>query len=489
MRIDDLTLADAARGLREKSFSAVELTSASLARIDETQSLNAFITIDRDGALRSAQAADQLLKAGDAPLLTGIPVAVKDVLLVRDLPATAASNILRHYTAAFDATAVARLRESGAVIVGKTNCDEFAMGASGENSAYGPTRNPWDRARVPGGSSSGSAAAVASGAVLGALGTDTGGSIRQPASFCGIVGFKPTYGRVSRYGLIALASSLDTVGTFARTLEDTIVLFSAIAGHDPRDATSSPTPVPSLDMIPAMHDLTGLRVGVPREYFSDGIDPAVERCVRDALKTMESLGATLVEVSIPSQDVSLPVYYVLMTAEASANLARYDGLRFAAGPEPKDRDDLLASYVTTRTSGFGAEPKRRLMLGTYILSHGYYDAYYRKAQHARTLIQRDFARAFEGVDVLAAPVAPTVAFKLGERAADPLTMYLSDILVTSASIAGIPAISVPCGFAHDLPVGLQFMAPQLGEAALFRAASVYQSATDAHRRRPAVVAK
>ncbi len=473
--------------LRKGDLSSAELVETCLRRIEERDEiLHAFLWVDADGARRAARAADARLeearRAGETetlPPLLGIPLAVKDVLAVEGMPATAGSRILEGFVPPYTATAVARLQRAGAIVLGKTNTDEFAMGSSTENSAYGVTRNPWNPAHVPGGSSGGSAAAVAGGLVPAALGTDTGGSVRQPASYCGITGLKPTYGRVSRYGLIAYGSSLDTVGVLTRSAEDAALLLSLMAGRDRRDATSAALPAP--DFIP-QDDLRGLRIGLPREYFIEGIQAEVREAIEAALDVFVSLGAEVLPVSLPHTEYALPVYYLIAPAEASANLARFDGVRYGAR-EPADT--MWEVFTRTRGARFGAEVKRRIMLGTYALSAGYYDAYYGQAQKVRTLIRRDFEAAFEKVDLLASPVAPTTAFRIGEHTADPLAMYLEDIFTITANLAGVPGLSVPVGFdGQGLPVGMQLMGPPFGEASLLRAAHTYQGATDWHRRLP-----
>ncbi|HEY9074254.1 MAG TPA: Asp-tRNA(Asn)/Glu-tRNA(Gln) amidotransferase subunit GatA, partial [Desulfobaccales bacterium] len=397
------------------------------------------------------------------------------------LRTTCASRILERFVPPFDATVVARLRREGAIFLGKTNMDEFAMGSSTENSAFGPTRNPWNRDYIPGGSSGGSAAAVAADLCLAALGSDTGGSIRQPASHCGVVGLKPTYGRVSRYGLVAYASSLDQIGPLTKEVRDAAIILQAIAGHDPRDSTSVPQPVP--DYVAALDgQCQGLKIGVPREYFGHGLDPEVEAAIRAALKTLKGLGADLIEVSLPHTEYAVATYYVVAVAEASSNLARYDGVKYGFRAEGKN---LTETYLNTRTQGFGAEVRRRIMLGTYTLSAGYYDAYYKKGSQVRALIRGDFETAFQTCDLIACPVSPTPAFRLGEKLADPLTMYLSDIFTISANLAGIPGISVPCGFSSQgLPIGLQLLGPPFGEAEILQAAYAFEQATDFHRRQP-----
>lgn len=485
MSLTDLTLQGALEQLNTGAVSSRELTQACLDRIDVVDpKLNAFLTVTAEQALAQADAADQRRRAGgdgQAQLL-GVPLAIKDVLCLKDVRTTAGSRILENFVAPYTATAVQRLLDSGAVILGKLNCDEFAMGSSTENSAYGPTRNPWDLERVPGGSSGGSAAAVAAGLAFGTLGSDTGGSVRQPASFCGVVGLKTSYGRVSRYGLIAYGSSLDSIGPFARTVADAALLFGLIAGHDPRDATSMPTPVPTLSEW--TQDLRGVRVGVPREYFIDGMQPAVETAVRAAIDHLRALGATPVEISLPHTEYALPVYYLIAPAEASANLARFDGVRY--GPRA-EADALWDVFELTRGERFGAEVKRRIMLGTYALSAGYYDAFYGQAQKVRTLIKRDFDQAFEQVDVIACPVAPTTAFKIGARVDDPLAMYLEDVFTLPASLAGITGLSVPCGRdAGGLPIGLQLLGPAFGEERVLRVGHAYEQTTEWHRETPAL---
>ncbi len=475
-----LTIAEARDLLRKRELSARELTRACLDQIKLVDpKLNAFITVCAAEAHEQAEAADARLAAGDAPSLCGIPLAIKDIYATRGVRTTCASKILENFVPPYDATVIARLRANGAVFVGKANMDEFAMGSSTENSAFGPTRNPHKVKRVAGGSSGGSAAAVAADQCLGSLGTDTGGSIREPASFCGVVGIKPTYSRVSRYGVIAYASSLDQVGPFAKTVRDAAIILRDLAGADPRDSTCSARAVPDYEAA-LTGDVKGLRVGVPREYFVAGIAPEVEDAVRAALKAYESMGARLVEISLPHTSYAIAAYYIVATAEASANLARYDGIRYGLRV---DGDNNIELYNRTRARGFGAEVKRRIMLGTFVLSAGYYDAYYLKGQKVRTLIRRDFERAFESCDVIATPVAPTTAFALGEKTSDPLQMYLSDIFTISVNLAGLPGISVPCGFdAHGLPIGLQLIGPPFGEEAILRAGDAFERTGAAPRR-------
>lgn len=464
------------QGLISGDFSSTELTQAHLDQITRTNSqLNSFLKVTEESALELAKNADQLLKkSGDmSPPLTGIPIAVKDMLLTKDVTTTCASRILENFIPPYDATAVKLVKDAGAVILGKTNLDEFAMGSSNENSAFGPVRNPWDLDRVPGGSSGGSAASLASGQAPLALGTDTGGSIRQPASFTGTCGLKPTYGRVSRYGAVAFASSLDQIGPMARCIQDLALLLSAIAGYDPKDSTSLNVEVPdylkSLDSAQILAK-SGLRIGIPREYFEVGIAPDIEKPIRSAIAKLESLGATLVDISLPTSRHALAVYYILAPAEASSNLARYDGVRY--GHRATNPQNLSDMYERTRQEGFGDEVKRRILIGNYVLSTGYYDAYYRKAQQVRTLIIEDFSKAFSSdCDIIVAPAAPTTAFKLGEKTVCPMEMYLADIFTIPVNLAGLPALSLPCGRDRNgLPVGLQMIAPPLKETTLLQAA-------------------
>jgi aspartyl-tRNA(Asn)/glutamyl-tRNA(Gln) amidotransferase subunit A len=476
------TLTELAAGLRQRAFSSVELTGELLGRIEASQgALNAFITVTRESALEAARAADRALDNGAGGPLTGVPIAHKDIFCTAGVRTTCGSRMLDNFVSPYDATVVRRLRNAGAIMLGKTNMDEFAMGSSNETSHYGPVHNPWDRQLVPGGSSGGSAAAVAARLVPGATATDTGGSIRQPASLCGITGIKPTYGRVSRYGMIAFASSLDQGGVLTTTAADAALMLREMAGFDADDSTSVDTPVP--DYVAALEEpLAGLKIGLLKEFFDKGLDPAYERCVREALKVYESLGARLSEVSLPHLPLSVPVYYVVAPAECSSNLARYDGVRFGHRCEnPRDLNDM---YRRTRGEGFGAEVKRRIMTGTYVLSAGYYDAYYLKAQRVRTLINEDFIRAFRQVDVLMGPTTPTPAFAIGAKTADPITMYLNDIYTIGANLAGLPGISVPCGFVQQLPVGLQIVGPHFSEARVLNAAHALQRATDWHTRVP-----
>lgn len=483
MSFEDLTIQQARQKLLDGEVTSVDLVRSCLERIRQTDDrINAFITVCEEQALQDAEEADRLLAAGDAPPLTGIPFAVKDIFNITDVRTTCGSAILDNYISPYDATAVAKLRAQGGLIIGKLNMDEFAMGSSNENSASGPVCNPWDTERVPGGSSGGSAAAVAARQVVAALGTDTGGSIRQPASHCGVVGLKPTYGRVSRYGVIAYASSLDQVGTLARTVEDCALLLGGVAGYDPADSTSVDVPVPDY-LANLKAGVQGKRIGLPREYFVAGLDAEVKRAVEEAIATYRGLGAEIVDVSLPHTDYAVACYYLIATAEASSNLARYDGVRF--GVRKDAGGGLVDMYQQTRAAGFGAEVKRRIMLGTYALSSGYYDAYYLKAQKVRTLIRQDFLDAFEQVDLLLTPVAPTPAFKLGELVDDPLQMYLSDIFTIPVNLAGTCALSQPCGFSSaGLPIGVQLIGKPFAEAEILQAAYAFEQAVDLSDRRP-----
>ncbi|MDE2219513.1 MAG: Asp-tRNA(Asn)/Glu-tRNA(Gln) amidotransferase subunit GatA [Gammaproteobacteria bacterium] len=476
------TVAGLIAGLKARKFSATELAQGLLARIARAQpELNAFISIEAGPALAAAAAADRALAGGGAPPLTGVPIAHKDIFCAIDSRTTCGSKMLANFIAPYDATVVARLRAAGALVLGKTNMDEFAMGSSNETSHFGPVRNPWDRNRVPGGSSGGSAAAVAARLVPGATATDTGGSIRQPAALCGVTGIKPTYGRVSRYGIVAFASSLDQAGAIARTAEDAAILLRSMAGFDERDSTSVDVPVP--DYVAGLErPLRGLRIGLLKEFFDQGLDPAVEACLRAGLEVLRGQGAALREVSLPNLPLSVPTYYVVAPAECSSNLARFDGVRFGHRCEnPRDLRDL---YERSRGEGFGAEVKRRIMTGTYVLSAGYYDAYYLKAQRVRQLIAGDFARAFSDVDVLIGPTTPTPAFELGAKTEDPITMYLNDIYTIGANLAGLPAISIPCGLVNGLPVGMQIVGAHFAEERILNVAHRYQRETDWHARAP-----
>jgi len=496
LALADRTITEVAVALRDGTTSTRELVDACLARIErDAERLNTFLAVDADAARRAADAADAALARGegtDRPLL-GIPYALKDIFVTRaldeegqdlpgGLPTSAGSFILEGYRSPYASAAQEALERAGAVLIGKTNCDEFAMGSSNENSAFGPVRNPWDESTVPGGSSGGSAAAVASGQAYFALGTDTGGSIRQPASLTGTVGMKPTYGRVSRFGMVAFASSLDQAGPFGRSVRDVATVLRAIAGHDPRDSTSVDAPVPDYPAA-LTGDVKGLRLGVPREYFVAGMEPGVETAVRAAVDTLRQLGAEIVDVSLPSTDRGLATYYIIAPAEASANLARYDGVKYglSAGAE-----ELWDNYTRTRGSGFGAEVKRRIMLGTYALSAGYYDAYYVKAQQVRTLIKDEFDRVLGDVDAILAPTSPTVAFKIGAKVDDPLAMYLNDACTLPVNIAGLPGISVPAGLSDGLPVGLQVIGRAFDEATVLRVADAYERAAGHAEHRPPI---
>ena len=479
--VSELTAAQARRALDARELSATELTTAFLERIAHLDGeIGAYLHVMQDVALTQAAAADRRLLSGDISPLTGIPVALKDVLCTIDAPTTAASRILEGFRPPYDATVVRRLREQGAVFLGKANTDEFAMGSSNENSAFKPVRNPWNRNRVPGGSSGGPAAAVAAGLATVSLGSDTGGSIRQPAGFCGVVGLKPTYGRVSRLGLIAFASSLDQIGPFARTVEDAAITLQAIAGHDPLDSTSSPEPV--LNFGKALTgDIRGMKIGIADEYTVDGMEPGVAAAVDAAIARLHDLGAELVNVSLPHTRYALPTYYITAPAEASANLARYDGVKYGLAIEAPT---LRETYERTRGEGFGPEVKRRIMLGTYALSSGYYDAYYVKAQKVRTLIRRDFDEAWSKVDAIVAPTSPTVAFPLGARTDDPYQMYLADVFTIPANMAGIPGVAIPCGFSDGLPVSLQVLGPAFAEDRILRIADAYERSESWSARRP-----
>ena len=477
-----LTLTELARGIKEGEFSALELTETLLRRIEaHNPGLNAFITVTGEQALASAEAADKARAAGNAPVLNGLPIVHKDLFCTSGVLTTCGSRMLSDFVSPYDATVVARLKSAGAVTLGKTNMDEFAMGSSNETSWFGPVANPWNRDRSPGGSSGGSAAAVAARLVPAGTGTDTGGSIRQPAALTGTVGIKPTYGRVSRYGMVAFASSLDQAGVITRSAEDAALLLGVMAGFDERDSTSVDQPVP--DYLAALGTpLEGLKIGIVRQHFDEGLDPQCAARIRESLEVLRAEGATLVEVDLPNLELSVPTYYVVAPAECSSNMSRFDGVRF--GHRAADPEDLLDLYCRSRGEGFGAEVKRRIMTGTYVLSAGYYDAYYLKAQKVRQLIGEDFRNAFGQVDVIAGPTAPTPAFALGEKTDDPITMYLNDIYTIGANLAGNPGISLPCGFAEKLPVGLQLVGPHFAEEKLLNVAHQYQLLTDWHKACP-----
>ena len=477
-----LTIHQLIEQLQAGELSSREVTQACLDRVEKVDDrLNAFISVDATDALAQADAADQSRATGEDLPMLGVPVAVKDVLAVKDQPLNCASKILGEFNSPYDATVIQKLRAAGAVVFGRLNMDEFAMGSSNENSAFGPARNPWNTDCIPGGSSGGSAVAVTADECIASLGSDTGGSIRQPAALCGCVGLKPTYGRVSRYGLVAFASSLDQVGPFTKDVRDAATLLQVIAGADDRDSTNVPEPVP--DYTAALSgDVKGLRIGLPREYHVEGMDPEVKAATDAAVKRLESLGAEVKEISLPHTEYAIATYYIIATAEASANLARFEGVRYGARLDGADPEEMNRK---TRGAGFGEEVKRRIILGTYVLSSGYYDAYYLRAQKVRTLIRQDFLKAFEEVDLIASPTTPTPAFKIGEKAGDPLQMYLSDIYTISCNLAGMCGISVPCGFSKDgLPIGLQLLGEPFGEPDLLRAAHAYEQATDWHTHRP-----
>jgi aspartyl-tRNA(Asn)/glutamyl-tRNA(Gln) amidotransferase subunit A len=483
MELYNLTIHELRDMLNKGETTAIAVTESVLGRIQAVDDkVRAYITVTGDVARAQAADADRRFAAKDAgPTLLGIPVAIKDNMCTEGIRTTCASKILGNFIPPYDATVIRKLKQAGAVLSGKTNLDEFAMGSSTENSGFQTTGNPWDLERIPGGSSGGSAAAVAAGECIAALGSDTGGSIRQPAACCGVVGLKPTYGRVSRYGLVAFASSLDQIGPITKDVTDAAILMNVIAGRDSRDSTSANVSVP--DFTTALKkDVKGMRIGIPKEYFIEGMDPEVDKAVRDAVKVLEGLGATVKEVTLPHTAYAVAAYYILATSEASSNLARYDGVKY--GVRAEGAKDLLDMYMKSRSRGFGPEVKRRIMLGTYALSAGYYEAYYKKGQQVRTLIKRDFDEAFTAVDIIATPTAPTAAFKLGEKSADPLQMYLSDIFTISVNLAGIPGISIPCGFTKNkLPIGLQLLGRPFDEESIIRASFAYEQATAWHTRR------
>ena len=483
----DSSLTALAQDLAAKKVSSVELTQAFLDRIDaHNEALNAYITVDAEASLAQASTADERIARGEAAPLTGIPIAHKDIWCAKGWRTTCGSRMLENFRAPYDAHVIERFNQSGAVILGKTNMDEFAMGSSNETSFFGPARNPWDQTRVTGGSSGGSAAAVAAALAPAATGTDTGGSIRQPAALCGVSGLKPTYGLVSRFGMIAFASSLDQGGPFARSAQDLALLLDVMAGYDRRDSTSLQRPGEDYSRQ-LENPLQGLRIGLPREYFGEGISTDVRAAVDAAIEEYRKLGATTVEVGLPASELSVPAYYVIAPAEASSNLSRYDGVRY--GFRADDYTDLLDMYCKTRSQGFGAEVKRRILVGTYVLSHGYYDAYYLKAQRVRRLIARDFAQAFEQCDVIMSPTSPSTAFGLGDRTTDPVQMYLSDIFTIAANLAGLPGMSIPCGMdSNGLPVGLQILGNYFSEARMLNAAHIFQKQTDWHTRKSPVAA-
>jgi len=486
MKLHELTIDAAHKLLKKKEISSRELARAVFDRIDAVEGkVDAYITLSEELAMQQAEVADAALANGECSPLTGIPLGIKDLICTRNFPTTCGSKILEDFLPPYDATVIRKLKDAGAVIVGKLNMDEFAMGSSTENSGLKVTHNPWDPTRIPGGSSGGSAAAVAADMCLGALGSDTGGSIRQPASHCGVTGLKPTYGRVSRFGLVAFASSLDQIGPLTKNVTDCATLLNIVSGYDPRDSTSVPREVP--DYIAALNgDLKGLTIGIPEEYSAtEGLDPAVMSAVDDAVAVLEGLGARRVKVSLPHTEYAVAVYYVIAPSEASSNLARYDGVKY--GFRNHDNSGLMDMYCSTRSRGFGLEVQRRIIIGTYCLSAGYYDAYYGKASQVRTLIMDDFKTAFDTCDVIVCPVAPTAAFKIGEKIDDPLTMYLSDIFTLSAILSGIPGMSIPCGFsAEGLPIGLQIMGNHFNEEMILRVAYGFEQATEFHKKKPKI---
>lgn len=480
--LHSLTIHEALDGLRAKEYSAVELTQSVLDRIAAVEGeVQAYISVTAESALAQAAAADKKRSQGEEAALLGIPLAIKDVLATEGVTTTCGSQMLKTFVPPYTATAVQRLESAGMVMVGKTNTDEFAMGSSTENSSYQITHNPWNLERVPGGSSGGSAAAVAADLALGSLGSDTGGSVRQPGAFCGVIGLKPSYGRVSRYGLVAYGSSLDQIGPITKDVHDAALMLNVIAGQDKRDSTSVAQSVP--DYGSALHaEISQIRVGIPEEYFIDGIEPDVEKGVRSAIAQLESLGAEIIPISLPHTEKALAAYYLIATSEASANLTRYDGVRFGYSAQA---DSMLDNFRQSRGTGFGPEVKRRIMLGAYALSAGYYDAYYLKAQQVRTLLKQDFEKAFEKVDVIAAPVSPTTAFKIGEKVSDPLAIFLTDVFTVSLNLTGMCGISVPCGFDDDsMPIGLQLIGPHMGEEIILRAAYAYEQSTEWHKYKP-----
>jgi len=483
LKLYSLTISEVRDLLDRKEISIEDLVKSIYGRIGAVENrVKAFVTTTEDKALKMAEVQGKInVETKKKEFLFGIPLAIKDNICTKGILTTCASKILSDFIPPYESTVTSRLSEQGYILIGKTNMDEFAMGSSTENSSFHVTRNPWDLERIPGGSSGGSAAAVASDECIAALGSDTGGSIRQPAAFCGVVGLKPTYGRVSRYGLVAFASSLDQIGTLTKNVEDTAILMNVISGHDPLDSTSAPLSVPDFTAILGQ-DIKGIKLGVPKEYFIEGMEREVEVLVKEATKKLEVLGAIPVEISLPHTGYAIATYYILATSEASSNLARYDGVKYGFRAGGKD---LMDMYMNTRAQGFGAEIKRRIMLGTYALSSGYYEAYYKKAQQVRTLIRQDFEKAFQEVDIIVTPISPTAAFKVGEKAADPLQMYLSDIFTISVNLAGVPGISIPCGFtSKNLPVGLQLIGRHFDEESIFKVAHAYEQSTEWHTRRP-----
>jgi len=481
LELHNLTISEAQEAISKGETTPIELTNAIFQRIEAIEEkIKAYVTLTKDSALNQARQAEIKLKEGNKKEFLGIPLAIKDNICTEGVKTTCSSKILENFIPPYESTVTKKLKEQGYILIGKTNLDEFAMGSSTENSVFFPTKNPWDLQRIPGGSSGGSAAAVAAGECIAALGSDTGGSIRQPAGLCGVVGLKPTYGRVSRYGLVAFASSLDQIGPITKDVRDSAILLNIISGHDLLDSTSAPLSVSDFTSVLG-RDIKGIRIGVPKEYFIKGMDNEVEASVRNAIKKLESLGAIPHEISLPHTGYAVATYYILATSEASSNLSRYDGVKYGFRSEGKD---LMDMYMKTRAEGFGQEVKRRIILGTYALSSGYYEAYYKKAQQVRTLIKQDFERAFKEVDVIITPTSPTPAFKLGEKVEDPLQMYLSDIFTISVNLAGIPGISIPCGFTSDnLPIGMQIIGKHFDEETVLRVAYAYEQDTDWHKRK------
>ncbi|MBI4691345.1 MAG: Asp-tRNA(Asn)/Glu-tRNA(Gln) amidotransferase subunit GatA [Nitrospirae bacterium] len=484
MELYKLNISEARELLDRKELKASDLLDSIYKRIDDIEDkVKAFVTLTKEKAYQMAEVSQRIIDTGKSFPLSGIPMAIKDNMCTKGILTTCSSKILANFIPPYESTVTSRLGDKGYILLGKTNLDEFAMGSSTENSGFFTTKNPWDLERIPGGSSGGSAAAVAAGECIAALGSDTGGSIRQPASLCGVVGLKPTYGRVSRYGLVAFASSLDQIGTITKNVKDSAILMNVISGNDPLDSTSAPLPVPDFTKVLG-HEIKGIKIGIPKEYFIEGMDKEVELSVKDAIKKLESLGAVPVEISLPHTEYAVATYYVLATSEASSNLARYDGVKYGFRAEGKD---LMDMYMNTRAQGFGVEVKRRIMLGTFTLSSGYYDAYYKKAQQVRTLIKRDFDEAFKTVDVIVTPTSPTAAFKIGEKTEDPLQMYLSDIFTISVNLAGVPGISIPCGFtSNNLPIGLQLIGKHFDEETILKVSYAYEQSTEWHKRRPGI---
>lgn len=485
MKLTEITIAEAQKALHEKKISALELAEEAIKQAEKTEpQINAFVTLTPEIAREQAKEADaRLAKGEDTPLL-GIPLAVKDCFCTKGTRSTNSSHILEKFVPPYDATSYARVKKSGSVMIGKTNTDEFTMGGSTETSYFGVTHNPWDLERVAGGSSGGSAASIVAGTSLGALGTDTGGSIRQPASFCGCSGIKPTYGLIPRTGVMSMASSLDTIGCFGKTCEDLAIMLKEMSGPDNKDMTVTPTEIPNY-LAHLDGNIAGMRIGIPKEFFVEGLDSEVEKRVEEAIDQMKKLGAEIVEVSLPHTKYAIATYYIIAPAEISSNMARYDGIRYGHKTEDNP-ESLIDFYEKTRSEGFGAEVKRRIMIGTYVLSAGYYDAYYKKAQKVRTLIRKDYEEAFKQVDALVTPTSPTPSFKVGENISDPLKMYLGDILTVSANMAGVVGLVVPCGFAHNLPVGLQILAPQFAETTALKIGDAYQKVTDFHKQFPKI---